>query len=143
MINYFVMAGDSRVGLMFRSYIWGPTGIRTLLKIVDDEPYGTGLNYLLIRFYVEGQIPISGPAELKVRSYSTRTKNITVAIPVTPPQFHEVGEAQRREFVLKSTLDAVSAVEHRLRKRNLNIDFALLRRDVESIGQTYLNSVPS
>jgi len=143
MFGYFVLAGDPRVGLMLRPYIWGPTGIRTLLKITDDEPYGTGLNSLLIKFYVEGQFPISGPAELKVRRYSTRTKNITVAIPVTPSQFHEVGEAQRREFILKSTLDAVSAVERRLQKRHLNIDFALLRRDVESISQTYLNPVPS
>ena len=143
MINYSVLAGDSQVGRMFQPYIWGPSGIRTLLRVVDDEPYGTGLNSLLIRFYVEGQFPISAPAALKVRRYSTSTKNITVAIPVTPAQFHEVGEAQRREFILKSTWDAFNAVKRRLQKKHLNIDFAQARRDLEWIGQTYLNAAPN
>ncbi len=141
MIKYFVKAGDPRVGDMFDPYIWGPPGIRTLLKSLEDKNYGDGLTLLLIQFYVEGQFPIFGPAELKVRNYSTKNKDIAVAIPVTPSQFHEVSEAQRREFVLKSTLDAITAVEHRLQKRHLHIDFDLLRHDVESLGQAYLNPV--
>jgi hypothetical protein len=93
------------------------------------------LNLLLIQFHVEGQFMILGSAELKVRNYSTKNKDIAVVIPVTPSRFHEVGEVQRREFVLQSTLDAITAVERRLHKRHLNIDFDLLRHDVETIGQ--------
>lgn len=141
MIGYFVASGDPRVDTMFAPYIWGSTGIRTLLESLEDKNYGDGLTLLLIQFHVEGQFMILGSAELKVRNYSTKTKNIAVVIPVTLSRFHEVGEAQRREFVLKSTLDAITAVEHRLQKRHLNIDFDLLRRDVESIGQAYLNPV--
>jgi hypothetical protein len=51
--------------------------------------------------------------------------------------------AQRREFILKSTWDAFNAVEHRLQKKHLNIDFAQARRDLEWIGQTYLNAAPN
>ena len=138
MIKYFVKAGDPRVGEMIDPYIWGLSGIRTLLKPLGEKNYGDGLILLLIQFYVEGQFPIFGPAELKVLNYSTKNKDIAVTIPVTPSRFHEVGEAQRREFVLQSTLDAITAVEHRLQKRHLNIDFDLLRHDVESIGQAHI-----
>jgi hypothetical protein len=141
MIKYFIKSGDPRVGAMFVPYIAGPSGMMKFTDLLRDKNYGDGLTLLLIQFYVEGQFPIFGPAELKVRNYSTKNKDIAVTIPVTPSQFHEVSEAQRREFVLKSTLDAITAVEHRLQKRHLNIDFDLLRHDVESLGQAYLNPV--
>ena len=141
MIKYFIKSGDPRVDAMFAPYIAGSSGIRTLLKLLGERDYGDGLTLLLIQFYVEGQFPVFGPAGLKVRNYSTKNKDIAVAIPVTPSRFHEVSETQRREFVLKSTLDAVTAAERRLQKRHLHIDFDLLRHDVESIGQAYLNPV--
>lgn len=143
MIGYFVLAGDPRVDNMFAPYIWGPSGIRTLLKSLGERNYGDSLTLLLIQFHVEGQFLAFGPPDLKVRNYTSKSKNIAVVIPVRPSRFHEVGEAQRREFVLKSTLDAIDAVERRLQKRHLNIDFDLLRHDVEMIGETYLKAVPN
>ena len=138
-------------GLAIASYMVGDEKKKTVavidptrdvdeyIRVAKDE--GLHITHIL-ETHVHADY-VSGSAELKVRNYSTKTKNIAVAIPVTPSQFHEVGEAQRREFVLKSTLDAITAAERRLQKRHLHIDFDLLRHDVESTGQAYLNIVPN
>jgi len=138
MIGYFVKAGDHDVGEIFRPYIWGASGLGKRLKKIEHKDYGEGLSLLLIQYYVEGKFPIFGPHQLKVRNYSTKNKAISVAIPVKHSDFHDVRELQRRQFILSSTIAAIDAVEARLKKRKLNVDFASLRDDVKRIGRAFV-----
>ncbi|MBI1801234.1 MAG: hypothetical protein HY259_06720 [Chloroflexi bacterium] len=138
MIRYFVSAGDPEVGDMFDPYIWAPWGLGKRLKVIRHKNYGIGLTLLLIQYYVEGRFPTFGPEQLKVRNYSTKNKDIAVAIPVTRHEFHQVGDIPRKQFIVRSTLEAIDAVQARLAKRKLDIDFESLRQDVEKISEEYL-----
>lgn len=142
MIGYFIKAGDPETGEMFRPYIGTPYGLGQRLKRIENKDYGTGMDLLLIQLYVEGKFPIFGPEQLKVRNYSTKEKAIVVAIPVNRSSFHDVGEIERRQFLVNSTLNAINAVRARLQKRKLDIDFDTLYRDVQEIGQEFITSGP-
>lgn len=144
MIAYFVSSGDPRVDAMFAPYIWGPSGLGTLLEPLRHKPYGDDLILLLIKFYVEGRFSyFYFPSRFKVENYSTKNRDIAVVIPVTRSVFHEVSEEQRREFVLRSTLEAIAAVRARLEKRKVNVDFDRLVKDVEEIGKVFISSRPA
>ena len=144
MIAYFTSSGDPRVDAMFSPYIWGPSGLGTLLEPLRQKPYGDDLILLLIQFYVEGQFSyFYFPSQFKVKNYSTKNRDIAVVIPVTRSVFHEASEEQRREFVLRSTLEAISAVRARLEKRKVNVDFDRLVKDVEEIGKVFISSRPA
>ncbi|MCL4507815.1 MAG: hypothetical protein M1434_00880 [Chloroflexi bacterium] len=143
MIGYFFKAGDPQVASMFLPYIGGPSGLGTLLEPLMHKNYGDALTLLLIQYYVEGKFQINLPDHLKVRNYSTKNRDIAVVIPVTRSVFHEASEEQRREFLLRSTLDAISAVRARLEKRKVNVDFYRLVKDVEEIGKVFISSRPA
>lgn len=138
MIGYFLKGGDSDVSDIFTPYVWGQYGIGTKLEKGLKQEYGHDLKLLLIQYYVEGKFAVNGPDKPKVNNYSTKNKDISVAIPVSPELFHLRNDFERREFIIDSTLTAIRLVEERLAKRKLQVDFEALLNDFQTQAQEYL-----
>jgi hypothetical protein len=134
MVGYFVSSGDPEVDSMFAPYVWGATGLANLLKPLKLKNYGTELKLLLIEYYVEGKFTEHLFDEIRLRNYSTKSKDISAQVPVRRSDFHDRTDRQRREFLLKTTLEAIELVRGRLEKRKLGVDFDRLRQDVEAVG---------
>lgn len=139
MIGYFIKSGDESVSDIFTPYVWRERGFETLFKnTIGKKDYGSDLKLLLIKFYVEGKFEISGPEQPKLSNYSTKNKDIAVDIAVTPKDFHNKNDKERRSFVVNSTLNAIDLVREKLSKKKLDIDFDQLLNDVRIAGKKYL-----
>jgi len=138
MVGYFVSSGDVQGGNLFADYIWGTHGLSTMLKPLTQKNYGEGLQLLLVKYFVEGQFPVHLPEHMRLRNYIARDRTIAVDVAVRKVDFHYAGDMRRREFVLKTTLEAIELVRARLAKRKLDIDFDALRQDVERAGGEFV-----
>lgn len=139
MIGYFVGSGDVGVDEMFTPYLWGKEGFANKLKSLGQNNYGEGLKLLLIEYIVEGDFSgFFAVDKVRVRNYSSENKDISVVIPVKRIEFHECDDKRKREFIVRTTLNAIKLVQLRLVKRNLEINFGLLMSDVEKLGQDFI-----
>lgn len=124
---------------MFTPYVWKEYGFGNLLDSeLLEKHYGNDLKLLLIQYYIEGKFSSYLPESPKVGNYSTKNKDIAVAIGVTRDVFHDRNEFERREFIVDSTLKAVELVKARLIKKKLDIDFDRLIRDMKELSDVYL-----
>lgn len=138
MISYYIKASDEICDI-FIPYVWKRYGLGQLIEdYLANKKYGNDLNLLLIQYYVEGKFSSYLPESPKVGNYSTKNKDIAVAIGVTRDIFHDRNEFERREFIVDSTLKAVELVKARLTKKKLDIDFDSLIRDVKELSDIYL-----
>jgi|GEM_PF-1410944 len=139
MIRYYINAGDERGSEMFTPYVWKDSGLGTLIKSgLEEKKYGVDLNLLLIQYYVAGEFSRYLPEEPKVSNYSTKNKDISVAIGVPSTLFHDRNEFERRVFVIDTTLNAIKLVKVKLEKKKLDIDFSKLIQDITHLGDQYL-----
>jgi len=139
MIRYFILSGDADVEQLFEPYLWSMKGLaRRVKSTCEVGAYGSDLRLILIQYYVEGKYDIGAPPAPRLRHYSKKNKDIAVAFPVTHDRFHDVGEQERRQFIVDTTFQSIDMVEARLGKRRLDIDFVSLRRDVNSAAREYL-----
>lgn len=124
---------------MFSPYVWGDSGLGQLIKRrTSGKSYGSDLDLLLIKFYIEGKFSSYLPLEPKLGNYTSRSKDIGIDIAVTKELFHSRNEFERREFVVDSTLNAVELIRDKLKKKKLNIDFDALISDLNEISADYL-----
>lgn len=142
-IKYFLWLGGEDADELFTPYVWGKDGFEYYTEpILSQASYGIDLRLLLIKFYVVGVlIPDGLPLKPKLLNYSYKNKDIAVAFAVTREKFHDVGERERREYIVNTTLQAIDMVEGRLGKRKLDIEFEALKRDVRQAAKDYLNQV--
>lgn len=139
MVKYYLNSGDEHGSEMFSPYIWGKSGLGTLIDtLLSKDIYGSDLKLLLIQYYVEGEFSRYLPAEPKVNNYSTKNKDISVAIGVPKSLFHDRNEFERREFIVDTTLNAIEMVKVKLEKKKLDIDFLALVHDVTQLCEEYL-----
>lgn len=138
-IGYFLKSGIGDSGVHFAEYIWGENGYEILLKEILLKYYGKDLRLLLIQYYVEEDYkPDWSPDKPRLSNYSNKNKDIAVAFSVNKDKFHNVGEQERRQFIVETTLQAVDLVEARLGKRKLDINFKRLREDVVKAGEAFI-----
>ncbi len=124
---------------MFQPYLWGEKGLSSYVRRqIEENSYGEDLRLLLIMYFVEGRFDTGSPVDVEMGNYSFKKREVSVRIPVLKASFHSQETMNRRKFIVDSTLLAVDMVRNRLEKRNLDIDFASLRRDVERAGEEYL-----
>jgi hypothetical protein len=137
-----MFSGDHLVSDMFTPYIWKEHGIGTLFdsKFLHKD-YGQDLKLLLIVYYVDGKFDINGPSEPKIGNYSVKKKDIKIAISVKFLQFHDRDELVRREFIFDSTINAIKAIQNKMSKKKLDIDFVELIADVISLENAYFDGI--
>ena len=138
MIGYFIKSGGGAPTRTFEEYVWGPRGFDKLIERLKERNYGTDMKLLLIQYYVPGDFEVFGPDKLTVRRYTSKSKDIAVAITVPTKEFHyAMNEPQQREYVVNTTLDSVRAVRDRLGTKKLDINFAQLIEDVQQLGKEF------
>nr|MBN2278565.1 hypothetical protein [candidate division Zixibacteria bacterium] len=139
-IKYFLWLGSEDIKELFPPYVWGKDSFGYYTEpILSQTSYGNDLRLLLIKYFVVGVFtPNDLPSRPILSNYSNKNKDITVDFAVTREKFHNVGERERREFIVNTTLQAIDMVEGRLGKRKLDIDFENLRRDVKKAAEDYL-----
>ena len=82
-----VMSDDSKAakelaaeqGVMFRSYIWGKSGISTVLKRLQPFDYGNDLLIILFKFYLN-PIPYELKSLKEIGGYSRKKNQSTVQL---------------------------------------------------------------
>lgn len=144
MIRYFISAGDENVSEMFSPYVWSNLGFSTLFSNkFSNKSYGSDLNLILIKYYVEGKFEVNGPEKPTVSNYSKKNKDISVAYTVHTNDFHLRDDFERKEFIVESTLNAIILVQEKLFKQRLDIDFEGLLADIKLIASGFLDSTKS
>ena len=139
MIGYYLHAGDEESADMFTPYIWGSNGLGKRIKNqLDVSNLGFGLNLLLVKYYLEGKFSSYLPLEPKLGNYLKKNKDIGIDIGVTREAFHLREEFERREFIVDSTMKAVSLVQKRLSNKKLDVNFGLLTEKLNTITHEYL-----
>ena len=139
MIGYYLHSGDEQSADMFTPYIWGTSGLGKRIKDqFKDNDFGTDLDLILIKYYMEGKFSSYLPLEPKMGNYLSKSKDIGLDIGVTREAFHDRNEFERREFVVDSTMKAVMLAHKRLSKRKLNINFELLTNKLQIIARDFL-----
>lgn len=139
MIGYYLHAGDEETGNMFSPYIWGNSGLGTRIKDqLDISNLGSDLELILIKYYLEGRFSSYVPSEPKLGNYLKKSKDIGLDIGVTKDAFHRHEEFVRREFIVDSTMKAVSLVQKRLSNKKLDVNFGLLTEKLNTITHEYL-----
>jgi hypothetical protein len=141
MIGYYIHAGDDESANMFIPYIWGVAGLGIRIRNhLDISNLGTDLDLILIKYYLEGKFSSYLPIEPNLGNYLKKNKDIGLDIGVTKEAFHLREEFERREFIVDSTMKAVSLVHNRLSKKKLDINFNLLMEQLNIITHEYLGT---
>lgn len=119
-------------GELFRSYIWGKTGICDTLKTLRHEDYGADLLMVLFQFYVN-PVPYLRQHLMEIESYRRNEKAIGIPIIINDKNFFDKSEDERRDFLKKTILQKLDLLEQVVRRKKLDTNVSLLKADVERI----------
>ena len=139
MIGFFVKAGDPEVGNHFRLY---QKEFRDIVhRNVFVNHYGEGIDLILIQFHLEGRFLQIPDEQYKVNYFRKKEKSASVNVYV-PMTFQFVTEREKKEFISKTTTEAVLLIKKRMEKKeNIYINFDQLLQDLEKCTEEYLSSV--
>lgn len=141
MVGYFIKGGDEQVSDMFIKYVWQEKGFENYLEeLTLNKKYSSELDLLLVQYYVEGKFDTNGPEEPTVSNYSMKEKSISVAMSVRNKDFHNKGERERKEFIVKSTIDAIELAKPKILKKKIEVDWDALLTDVKQAGIKFMES---
>lgn len=141
MIGIFVKAGDPEVGNHFLLY---QKEFRDIVhRNVFVNNYGEGIDLILIQFHLEGRFLQIPDEQYKVNYFRKKEKSASVNVYV-PMTFQFVTEREKKEFISKTTTEAVLIIKKRMEKKeNIHINFDQLLQDLEKSTEEYLSSVKS
>jgi hypothetical protein len=122
-----------RKGETFRSYIWGPLGIRDPLNTLKRRDYGKDLDFALFKFYL---LPlIEELAVLKeIERYRPKERAIGIPIIIHDDNFFNRSDFERRKFLKDVILEKLDLLAVVIKRNKLDTDIALLRSDVERLS---------
>jgi hypothetical protein len=130
--NEKVFQPPEEKGELFRSYIWGETGICNTLKTLPHEDYGADLVRVLLQFYVN-PVPYLRQHLQEIESYRRNERAIGVPIVIDDRNFFDRFEDERRDFLKRTVLQKLDLLEQIVRRKKLDTNVALLKADVERI----------
>lgn len=119
-------------GELFRSYIWGPAGISSLLKTLRRQDYGRDLDLVLLQFYL---LPlIEELAELKdIEAYRKKEKSIGIPIIIHDENFFNRSDIERRGFLKSTILEKLDLLSGVIRTKKLDTNLGSLKSDVAQL----------
>lgn len=137
MVGYFVLASSGDLPRAIEPYLWGAGGIARLLKELRNNHYGDDVSLILIKYYIEGTLPMPIPPDLLVGRFHPKDKSIGVVVPATRDMFDSGRYAGPRQFLADTTLAAIAAVAAKYSKKRYDTDFPALQRDVAQIVERF------
>ncbi len=125
---------------MLKQYLWKPRGLFNFMEpLFSSTKYGEDLNLLTIEFVSHDAKSSEGNSGYpKLSNYDKKLKEIKALFEVSRRRFSKLTPPQRRQFIVKTTFEAIEMTERRLGKRKLDIDFRRLRHDVQKAAEEYL-----
>lgn len=131
--------GDSKTrelleckGETFRSYIWGPLGIRDSLNTLRRQDYGKDLQLALFQFYL---LPLLEElAYLKeIERYRPKERAIGIPVIIHNENFFDRSDLERRRFLKEVILQKLGLLAVVVKRNKLDTNIALLKADVEKL----------
>jgi hypothetical protein len=119
-------------GELFRSYIWGKTGICDKLKKLKHEDYGKDLVMILFQFYVN-PVPYLLENLKEIENYRRKEKAIGIPIIVSDENFFNKSEKGRMNFLKYSIVQKLDLLAEVITRKKLDTDIDLLRVDLDRI----------
>lgn len=119
-------------GELFRSYIWGETGIGDTLKKLRHEDYGKDLVMILFQFYVN-PIPYLLENLKEIENYRRKEKAIGIPIIVDDENFFNKSEEERQKFLKHSIFQRLDVLARVVKQKKLDTNIDLLKSDLLKI----------
>lgn len=139
MIGFFIKSGGMESNGEFRLFVWGKDGIGYHLDaFLANRVYGSEVKFILIKFYVEGNLPMWLPKKIK-SAYSQKEKALSVEVPVLK-EFFAKSEEERCHFIVESVVNSLNAVRKLCERHQLDLDLDSLVHDVVKVGKSWLET---
>lgn len=119
-------------GPLFRSYIYGETGIGNILKKLHNTDYGNDLKLALFQFYVK-PIPYLLQHLKGIESYRKKEKAIGIPIIIPDENFFSKSEEERYNFLKQSILQKMDILAEVVKKKKLDTNMELLKTDLQKV----------
>jgi uncharacterized small protein (DUF1192 family) len=118
---------------LFRSYIWGESGICDQLKSLRRIDYGKNLQLALFQFYV---LPLLEQLiYLKdIERYRPKERAIGIPIIIHDENFFNRSDSERRKFLKDVILEKLDLLAVVIKRNKLDTNIALLKSDVERLS---------
>ena len=119
-------------GELFRAFVWGDLGVANQLKSLMNEAYGTDIDLILFKFYVN-PIPYLMEHLREIENYSKKEKAVGIPIIVDENNFFSKSEAERYQFLKHSILQKLDLLAEVVKKKKLDTNMELLKSDVAKV----------
>lgn len=124
--------GKSKIGELFRGYIYGERGISNILKKLKNKDYGEDMAIILFQFYIN-PIPYELEHLKEIESYRIKEKSIGIPIIVNDENFFSKSESERYDFLRESILQKLDLLAKVVKKKKLDTNTELLKSDLKNI----------
>lgn len=122
----------SKIGDLFRSYIWGEKGINNILKKLKNKDYGNDMSIILFQFYIN-PIPYLLQHLKPIENYRKNEKSIGIPIIVNDENFFSKSEPERYDFLRESILQKLDLLSEVVKKKKLDTNVEQLKTDLQKL----------
>ena len=119
-------------GKLFRTYLWGETGLDDTLKRLEYKNYGEDIILILFQFYVN-PIPYLLDNLKEIESYRKKEKSIGIPIIVNDEIFFNQSEEGRYTFLKEAIFQKLNLLAEVVKKKKLDTNIELLKSDLRRI----------
>lgn len=140
-IGFFRYSETDFIDKTFQPYIYGDSGVSTLIDRQLKDNYGIGLDLILFSWICYDRDSDVVPILRPVSNYNKSERSISVKVNVTYNNFFDRGEEGRRRFVIERITEGLYLVKNKLKKnKEVNIEFDLLISDFTQLSGVFLGS---
>ena len=119
-------------GKVFKSYVWGPLGIRDSLNSLNRRDYGRDLDLILFKFYL---LPLLEELVVLKEFERYRPKERAIGIPIIihDENFFNRSDFERRTFLMQIILEKLDLLARVVKRNKLDTKIERLKADVEKV----------
>ncbi|MBN8684314.1 MAG: hypothetical protein J0L99_16825 [Chitinophagales bacterium] len=112
----------------FHPYLWGDTGINSILKGLVFEDYGKDIELILLQFHIKPTLE----EEFRIKQieyYRKSEKSIGVSVIINDNNFFFLNEDGRMAFLKKEISNRIELLWEVVKKKKLDTDMPRLKQD--------------
>lgn len=116
-------------GRLFRSYVWGESGLCPRLKSLRADAYGEDVRLILLAFSID-PLAEEWAARQRARPYRKKERSIEVVSRVDGRAFELLADEERRLFVKQHIVGSVQRIREVAKRLSLDTDVERLESDL-------------
>ncbi len=119
-------------GKLFRTYIFGESGLSQVLKKLHKEEYGYDLVLILYEFYVN-------PLDIKIKKlkeigiYRKKEKSIGIPIIINKENFFSKNDAEKKIWIKETIIKRIDLLDKKVKANKLDTKLNNLKNDLNEI----------